>query len=158
MGEQAGDAVGDEVDGGGVPGEDEVEDQGDVLGGGEWVVVGGEQGGDEIVAGVGVVVVDEGVRGGDQCVEGVAQGSAGGAVGEDPAPGGPVRALGFGDADEFADDGDRQRVGEVGDQVDGTVLAGVGGEGVEEGVGEVFDAGAQPRDAAGGEGPDDSAA
>ncbi|EHM29772.1 hypothetical protein SPW_1835 [Streptomyces sp. W007] len=104
------------------------------------------------------MVVDECVRGGDQSMERIAEGGARVAVGEHGAPRGPVGALGFGDADELADDGDRQRVGEVGNQIHDTVRAGVGRKGVEEDVGDLFDARAQPGDPAGGEGPDDPAA
>ncbi|WEH43350.1 hypothetical protein PZB77_29795 [Streptomyces sp. AM 2-1-1] len=138
-------------------GEDEVEDQGDGFGGGEWVVVRGGQCGEEVVAGVGAEVVHDRVCRGAHGVEGFAQGATGAAVGEHRAPERPVRALRFGDADELTDDGDRQRVGEAGDQID-AVRAGVGGGGVEEGVGDVFDAGTQPGHAAGRERPDHRAA
>ena len=145
VGQEVQDGVADEVGGGLVAGGDEAEQDADELAVGDDAGVGClglDQGGDEVVPGVGAAVVDDLLGEVDAAQEGGGQEVAVHG-GHGIAPGAPVGAVGLVDADELADDGDGQGVAVGLDEVDGgAVLAGVG-ELVQEGVGDGLDAGAK---------------
>jgi hypothetical protein len=145
--------VADQAGGGVVSGDDQLEDRGEhlLLAEGVVAVGGGDEVGDHVLAGFGALAAEE---------RGEVVDDRSGRLhrfrrwlrprrrGEqDAEPPAEVGAVGFRDAEQLADHGERQRERVAGDQVDGPVRAPVGFQVGEQGVDDRPDAGLQRVDA-----------